>query len=630
MHQPTEFRLNRLLAALLLAVTAGSQAELIGTLQGTTHLSSFANLSVTGIAGIVTAVENNGFWMQDGGDGNALTSDGIYVFRGSGLSKPAVGDNVLVGGRVQEFRPGGSAVNLTTTQISATAAFSGTLSVVSTGNTLPAARAIDAGFLPPSLIAPNVGNVETAPGYTLQPSQYAIDFYESLEGMRVSLPSAISVGPRNSFGEIPVIASAQVGAPGTISSPRGGVVIGPGQFNGQRVQLDDRLLATPTVHSGAQLSNITGVMDYSFSNYKLNVTQAVTVVSNTLARETAVIPGNRFAMASYNVENLGGNATDLRIQTIAGQIKNTLGTPHLIALQEVQDNNGNTNNGVVAADVTLGRLATELNAQTGRNYQFVSVTPNNNTDGGEPGGNIRQAFLYDTARVTFSGAIGGALDAISASNVGGQVQLNFGAGRVDPTNTAFNSSRKPLVAQFTVDGQQIIVVTNHFNSKGGDQPLFGPSQAPVLNSAVQRLGQAQAVAAFVQSVLAINPYANVIVAGDLNDFQFASTLQPLLDAGLINMTDTLPAGERYTYNFEGNLQALDHMFVSANLANKGSLVYDIVHANAEFSDQLSDHDPTLLTFNSVPAPVPEPETYAMLLAGLGVIAAIARRRKSTV
>ena len=116
MHQPTEFRLNRLLAALLLAVTAGSQAELIGTLQGMTHLSSFANLSVTGIAGIVTAVENNGFWMQDGGDGNALTSDGIYVFRGSGLSKPAVGDNVLVGGRVQEFRPGGSAVNLTTTQ----------------------------------------------------------------------------------------------------------------------------------------------------------------------------------------------------------------------------------------------------------------------------------------------------------------------------------------------------------------------------------------------------------------------------------------------------------------------------------------------------------------------------------
>jgi len=618
-----------MLAALLLTLTAGSQAELIGTLQGTSHRSSFASLAVnvSNIAGIVTAVENNGFWMQDGGDGNALTSDGIYVFRGSGLSKPVVGDSVLVGGRVQEFRPGGSAVNLTTTQLTATTAFSGTVSIVSSGNALPAAQVIGAGFLPPSLIAPNVGNVETAAGYMLQPSQYSIDFYESLEGMRVSLPSAISVGPTSNFKEIPVIASAQIGAPGTIPSPRGGVVVGPGQFNGQRIQLDDRLLATPIVHSGAELSNITGVMDYSFSNYKLNVTQAVTVVSNNLTREATTIPGNRFALASYNVENLGGNATDARITTIAGQIKNTLGTPHLIALQEVQDNNGNTNNGVVAADVTLGRLATELNAQTGRNYQFVSVTPNNNTDGGEPGGNIRQAFLYDTSRVTFSGAIGGALDAISASNVGGQVQLNFGVGRIDPTNTAFNSSRKPLVAQFTVDGQQIIVVTNHFNSKGGDQPLFGPSQAPVLNSAVQRLGQAQAVAAFVQSVLAINPNANVIVAGDLNDFQFASTLQPLYDAGLINLTNTLAPGERYTYNFEGNLQALDHMFVSSNLVNKGSLVYDIVHANAEFSDQLSDHDPTLLTFNAVPAPVPEPETYAMLLAGLALVGVVARRRR---
>jgi len=108
----------------------------------------------------------------------------------------------------------------------------------------------------------------------------------------------------------------------------------------------------------------------------------------------------------------------------------------------------------------------------------------------------------------------------------------------------------------------------------------------------------------VAGVLGINPNASVIVAGDLNDFQFASTLAPLYAAGLINLTDTLPEDERYTYNYEGNLQALDHMFVSPNLVAWGSLVYDIVHANAEFSDQLSDHDPTLLTFAL--APVPEP------------------------
>ncbi len=628
----TVMRLSPLVAALLLTVSNGAQAQLIGVLQGTSHQSAFADTRVDNIAGIVTAVSGTGFWMQDAGDGNALTSDAIFVFRGS-AGKPVVGDAVHVTGQLQEFRPGGSGGtnNLSTTQINAgSSAFAGfaAVNVQSSGNALPAAKVIGAGFLPPSAIAPAAGNLQTAAGYTLNPSQYAIDFYESLEGMRVSLPSAVSVGPRNNFGEIPVIASDQVGMAGVITAPRGGVVVGPGQFNGHRIQLDDTLLTTPSVHSGAQLQDIVGVLDYSFANYKLNVTQAITVASNTLARETATIAPGRVGIASYNVENLGGDATDARIQTIAGQIKNTLGAPHIISLQEVQDNNGATNNGTVASDLTLSRLAAELNTQTGRHYQFVTVNPLNNADGGQPGGNIRQAFLYDTARVTMStNPVGGALDAISATaGPGGTVQLNLGAGRIDPTNAAFANSRKPLVVEFTVDGHQIIVVSNHFNSKGGDQPLFGVNQPPTLSSAEQRLGQAQAVGSFVASVLGINPNANVIVAGDLNDFQFADTLAPLYAAGLVNLTNTLPEGERYTYNFEGNLQALDHMFVSPNLVAKGALVYDIVHANAEFSDQLSDHDPTLLTFAL--APVPEPETYAMLLAGLGVLGAFVRRRRA--
>ena len=346
MTTPSGFRLTTIVAALLLASTQVAHAEvtLIGTLQGTAHQSNFANQQVSDIAGIVTAVSGNGFWMQDAGDGNALTSDAIFVFRGSTASKPLVGDAVQVSGLLQEFRPGssGGTNNLTTTQINAGG---GAFTIDSSGNALPAAKVIGAGFLPPSAIAPNVGSLNTAPGYVLQPSQYAVDFYESLEGMRVSIPSAVSVGPRNSFGEIPVMSSLQIGMPGIISAPRGGVVVGPGQFNGQRIQLDDplQLMSTPDVHSGAQLTDIVGVMDYSFGNFKLNVTQAVSVVSNTLTRETASIGPGRIGVASYNVENLGGvanDANDLRIANIAAQIKNTLGAPHIISLQEVQDNNG--------------------------------------------------------------------------------------------------------------------------------------------------------------------------------------------------------------------------------------------------------------------------------------------------
>lgn len=626
MRRAPHFR-PTLIAAALAWLSAGPAAALtIGDLQGTTHLSPFAGSTVSDILGIVTGVDVNGFWMQDAGDGNPLTSDGIYVFRGSSGSKPVAGDAVRVKGTVLEFRPGSNADNLTTTEISATGAAGG-WTRISAGNALPDAFVIGSGFLPPTAIAPNAGNVETS-GHVLQPTRYAMDFYESLEGMRVALPSAVAVAPRNTFGEVAVVASAQLGAAGTITSPRGGVVVGPGQFNGQRIQLDDRLVATPVVNGGAQLANIVGVLDYSFSNYKLYATQAVTVVSDSLAREAATIAPGRLGIASYNVQNLGGDASAARISAVAGQLKDTLGAPHIVALQEIQDSNGARNDGTVSAAVTLDRLTTELNAQTGRRYGYVTVNPVNNADGGQPGGNIRQAFLYDTARVSFAGGVGGPLDAIAAVADGnGRIALSLGAGRIDPTNPAFASSRKPLVTEFTVDGQQIIVVANHFNSKGGDQPLFGPNQPPVLSSEAQRIEQARVVGSFVRSLLAIDAHANIVVTGDFNDFQFADTLRPLTEAGLVDLTTRLPAGERYTYDFEGNLQALDHMFVSANLLSRGDWTYDIVHANAEFVDQVSDHDPLLFTLGAVPAPVPEPGMLVLLGVGLAVVGGAVRARR---
>ena len=622
-----------LLLAPLLALAAGATlAQNIGTLQGTSHRSTFAGSSVSNIAGIVTAVDNNGFWFQDGGDGNALTSDALYVFRGSAGTKPPVGAAVLVAGQLQEFRPGGDATNLTITQINATSAFGGNFSVQSTGNALPAAVVIGAGFLPPTAIAPLVGNVESFPGYTLQPTLYAMDFYESLEGMRVTLPSAIASGPTtttgSASGETALYASAMAGAPGTFTSERGGLVIGAGQFNGHRLIIDNRISAgfSPTVNSGATLSGVTGVLDYSFNNYKLQLTEAPTVLSNPLAPEVATIAPGHFGIASYNVENLGGNAAESRFTAIAGQLAGAAGAPHLISLQEIQDNNGTTNDGTVSADLTLSRLATALNTATGRSYQWVAVDPQNNADGGATGGNIRQAFLYDTSRVSFAGVVGGALDAVSAiASPDGQIELNLGAGRIDPTNPAFANSRKPLVTEFSVDGQQVIVIANHFNSKIGDQPLFGPTQPPIEGTAARRQEQAQVVADFVSQLLAINPNANIIVTGDLNDFQFAQSLTPLAAAGLTNMTDTLPANDRYTYSFQGNLQALDHVWVSANLLAKGDAVYDVVHVNAEFTNRVSDHDPVLLTLGQIPAPIPEPGTWLMMALGLAGLAARARQ-----
>jgi uncharacterized protein len=137
---------------------------------------------------------------------------------------------------------------------------------------------------------------------------------------------------------------------------------------------------------------------------------------------------------------------------------------------------------------------------------------------------------------------------------------------------------------------------NHFNSKGGDQGLFGPSQPPVLSSEVQRNQQATLLAGFVGDILALDPTANVAVIGDLNDFQFSPPVQKLKDAGLTPLIETLPPAERYSYVFDGNSQALDHIMVSSNLRNTALAAagFDIVHVNSEFIDQASDHDPQLV------------------------------------
>ncbi len=53
--------------------------------------------------------------------------------------------------------------------------------------------------------------------------------------------------------------------------------------------------------------------------------------------------------------------------------------------------------------------------------------------------------------------------------------------------------------------------------------------------------------------------------------------------------------EQYTYVLEGNAQALDHIPVSRGLV-EALIGYDVVHVNAEFADQISDHDPQVARF----------------------------------
>jgi len=170
-------------------------------------------------------------------------------------------------------------------------------------------------------------------------------------------------------------------------------------------------------------------------------------------------------------------------------------------------------------------------------------------------------------------------------------RLSLSPGRVDPQNPAWVATRKPLAGEFRMRGKKVFVIANHFSSKGGDQPLFGRFQPPARSSEVARHAQAQSVNDFVDDILAADPEANVIVLGDINDFEFSQTVEILEGGVMTTLMDSLPKAERYSYVFEGNSQVLDQILVSNNLMGSFGIEYDPVHVNSEFADQASDHDP---------------------------------------
>ena len=111
------------------------------------------------------------------------------------------------------------------------------------------------------------------------------------------------------------------------------------------------------------------------------------------------------------------------------------------------------------------------------------------------------------------------------------------------------------------------------------------------SSEVARHGQAQVVNDFVDDIKAADPTANVIVLGDINDFEFSETVHILEGGVLSSLMHGLPQAERYSYVFEGNSQVLDQILVSNDMLADFGIDYDPVHVNAEFADQASDHDP---------------------------------------
>ncbi|WP_405633580.1 endonuclease/exonuclease/phosphatase [Streptomyces sp. NBC_00016] len=587
-------------AASTVALSAPAHADTVAIhdIQGTTRLSPYAGQAVTGVAGIVTGVRtygsSRGFWIQDPNpDADPATSEGVFVFTSS-TPKVAVGDSVTVTGTVSEFVPGGASTgNQTVTEITKP-----TVTVVSSGNAVPAATVVNANSVPAAYTpAGDTAASNSINALTLRPARYALDYYESLEGMNVQVADARVVTATDPYTELWVTVK-----PRENTSRRGGALYGSyTSQNTGRLQIQS-LGATadfPVANVGDSLTGVTaGPLDYNqFGGYTLVANRLGALKSGGLERETTQKQKKgELAVATYNVENL--DPSDATFEEHASAIVNNLKSPDIVSLEEIQDNNGATNDGTVAADVTVGKLIDAIVAAGGPKYDWRSIDPTNNTDGGEPGGNIRQVFLFNPERVSFTDRAGGdASTAVGVTKVHGKAQLTASPGRIDPADAAWANSRKPLVGEFVFRGRTVFVIANHFNSKGGDQGLTAQYQPVVRSSETQRHQQATLVNAFVKDILDTQKNADVIALGDINDFEFSGTAQLLEgDGELWSAIKSLPKSERYTYDYQGNQQVLDQILVSPSIRRGCDFEYDSVHINSEFHDQISDHDPQVLRF----------------------------------
>jgi VCBS repeat-containing protein len=552
-------------------------------IQGAAHTSPLLGQHVV-TEGVVTAVDttgSRGFWIQDQtGDGNDATSDAVFAFTNAA---PAVhaGDLVRVDGTVNEFQ-GSDTNNLTITEVGSSNA---NVTVEGTGFTVAPTIIGDGGRHIPTEVIDNDHFT------TFDPGQDAVDFYESIEGMLVTVKNAQAVDA-TALGQTWVVADNGDSATGM--NDRGGITIAPNDMNPERIEIfTDSGVSNVQLNNvaGDHLGDVTGVVSYFGGNYELlPLSVGSTASAGSAPRETTTLASDasHLTIGAYNLENLDPTDPASKFVQLGQDIAHNLGAPDIIGVEEIQDADGAGPGTDLSGAVTLNKLIDAIVAAGGPRYSFIEIDPTaNNQTGGEPNGNIRQAFLYDPTRVSY---VDGSAHQLADT---------------DLTNgDAYNNSRKPLVADFTFHGETITAIDVHNYSRGGSDELFGQDQPAINNGDQRRVDQTTPVKQYVEQLVQADPHAHVAVMGDFNAYQFETSLTQLESGGaLSNLTNLLAPADRYSYAFEGNMEQIDQMLVSPSLQSGAQ--FDIVHLNTGVADRPTDHDPIVsrLFVNTAPVSV---------------------------
>ncbi len=613
--------LNEPRAQLHESVKGAAEAPLsIQEIQGRAHLSPWMGYRVQ-TQGVITALASK----VEGGmdmyvqnpvdDGDPLTSNALNVYLAKARPDLKVGQLIAVQGIVYEMR---TSEGLTRTALRNIV----DLQILQENVPLPEPVAIGGSQglkIPSRLISSYRGNLNQKTQLNLNDG---VDFWESLEAMRIKAAKPRVVGFRGGKEKFD---DEKEGYLTILAVPEG--VHGPEEKTGAGGTFLDANAAnyTPEVlrivanelapqvtpdlvfdvgdEMAGDLEGILSFQSNTFGSgeYVFYVTGNFSSPKNNIRpleqrpQTRLVADDDHLTYVTWNLENLGGDKKQ-RIRKIGQAIQINLKCPDIITLPEVQDNNGVDFDGGSAADQTLAALIKNINCP-GTDYRAININPVPNQDGGEPGGNIRVAALYNANRVGFEER--GPLLPLEETYVLPDGTLNQNPGRLKPNDPTFDHSRKALVTEFTFKGQRFIAIGNHLNSKLGDQSLWQAEQPADLGSEAKRARMAGKIHDFVAQILRLNPALPVIVAGDFNAYWYENSLRMLAGGLLKNLmtySNLCPTNEWYTTNYDGGASAIDHVFVTAGFLAREPEI-EIVHFNSDFMGKLSDHDPVVTRFN---------------------------------
>ena len=575
----------------------------ISQVQGAGHRSPYDGQEVYCVKGIVAAIDGGGFYIQsETPDDYPYTSEGIYIDL-LAFAKVKIGDEVMISSaEVREYNPAGVGEN----SLSRTSLRTREVEVLSSGNSLPMPILIGEGGrqIPDRIIENDVNGYVGRSAALFDPDEDGMDFFESLESMLVQINNAVVVSSINSYNEVIVVADMGKNASGL--SPASVLLLAEDDPNPERIMLDDKFIRMPDLLVGDVLTQpIIGIVDYDFGNYKIQPTEkiafeSVGLVDKITDVELPQLRSTQISIANLNLLNLSHIESPTRVDGFASMIVNDLGSPDILVLQEVMDDDGRLNSAVVSAEENLANFAGAIKKKGGPDYEWFNIDPQRNTDGGIEGGNIRVVIMFrlDRGLRFLSAEPGKTGQEVGLTGKGTNLALTNNPGLIWPNNYAFGQSRKPIIAQFQFMDQNFFVIGVHFNSKGPDGPLYGDRQPPNLDSEKQRIAQAKAINGFVKDILELDPQAKILVAGDLNDFPWSESVRTLAGRQLVNLFDTVERELWFTYIHEGNAQVMDQMLVSESFLRNLSIFRPLnLNSVRAADDQLSDHDPVIAVFD---------------------------------